>query len=75
VVTPRIPPDWREEYLHVERSKQQLQKDLTCAFDRISELENSQRTLKVMLWIAGLFLSGMGATVILLGQFVLERLK
>ncbi len=35
----RIPKNWRDEYLNVERSNLQLQKDLTIAFDRIDELK------------------------------------
>lgn len=37
---------WREQYLNVERSKHQLQKDLRVAFDEISELKRDRRNLK-----------------------------
>ncbi len=71
----RIPTNWRNEYLHVERSKQQLQKDLTVAFDRIGELRGTIRSFKTMLWIAGLFLSALGAIVVMLANVVLDWLK
>ncbi len=56
--------DWREldsqtaekirrDYLHIERSKLQVQKDLTLAFDRIHELKCKQRTLKTRIWVLG----------------------
>jgi hypothetical protein len=73
-MTPRIPDEWREHYLHAERSKQQLQKDLTVAFDRIAELQGQLRTCKIMLWISGMFIAGLGAVVILLANVVLERI-
>jgi hypothetical protein len=56
------PIDWREldpqtaekirkDYLHIERSKLQVQKDLTLAFDRIHELKCKQRSLKTRIWV------------------------
>ncbi len=53
-----MPIDWREldpttaekirrDYLHIERSKQQLQKDLTIAFDQIHELKCRMRSQKL----------------------------
>lgn len=41
----RIPEQWRNEYLHVERSNTQLRKDLVVAFDRIAELQSMNRNL------------------------------
>ena len=59
MTTDRIPTNWREEYLHVERSKQQLQKDMTVAFDRIAELKRSLDRAKLMLWIqCGVIVAG-----------------
>ncbi len=65
------PSDWREldsqtaekirrDYLHIERSKLQVQKDLTVAFDQIHELKCKQRSLKTRIWVLSGAIAGLG---------------
>lgn len=51
----------RQDYLHVERSKQQLQKDLTIAFDQIHDLKCAKRNLKNKIWVLGGALTALAA--------------
>jgi hypothetical protein len=71
----RIPSEWREHYVYVERSKQQLQEDLATAFDRIDAQGRALERYKIMVWVLGLLVAGEGAILMLLANFALERLK
>lgn len=62
---------WRDQYLHVERSKQQLQKDLRTAFDEISELKRDRRNLKNWVKLLGVAVAIEGS---LLGWFATSLL-
>lgn len=70
-MTPRL-NDWRENYLHVERSRNQLQRDLVIAFDRIDRLEQDRRNLKNWLKVFGGIITVEGA---LLGWFATSLLS
>lgn len=74
-MTPQREPEWREHYLKVERSAEQKRRDLVIAFDEIHNLQRTIERFRIMLWIAGFIITGLGGTVALLANFVLERVK
>lgn len=64
----------RKDYLHVERSKMQLQKDLTTAFDRIHGLQRVTDRQAIMLWITSGALVAVTGAAIWLGNHLYECL-
>lgn len=66
---------WREQYLHIERSKQQLQKDLTIAFDEIHELKRDRRSLKNWVKLLGVVVTVEGSLLAWFATSLLDCLE
>lgn len=49
----------RRDYLHIERTKAQLQKDLVTAFDSIHDLKCKLRGFKTRIWALSGALAGL----------------
>lgn len=71
----RIPEEWRENYLHVERSNTQLRKDLVTAFDRIHSLELKYERAKTRAWVMGATMAAEGALIYWLATSLVQCIQ